>query len=84
MWRRGGPLKRARSRMLPSDQHIALGLAGPCFLTTLIVTFLFQTTPRDPGAFVAAALLLAACSVIGARIPAGRARVDPVIAPRSE
>jgi ABC-type antimicrobial peptide transport system permease subunit len=64
---------------------ITIGLAGAFFLTKVIVTFLFQTAPRDPASFVAAALVLVACSLIAAWIPARRAaKVDPVIALRSE
>jgi putative ABC transport system permease protein len=64
---------------------ITIGLAGAFFLTKVIVTFLYQTAPRDPAAFVTAALLLVACSLIAAWIPARRAaKVDPAIALRSE
>lgn len=70
---------------VPIGIGIAIGLAGAFFLTKLIATFLFQTAPRDPVSFAAAALALAVCGTLAAWIPARRAaRVNPVIALRGD
>jgi ABC-type antimicrobial peptide transport system permease subunit len=70
---------------LPILIGIAVGLAGAFFLTKVIVSFLFQVAPRDPVAFMAAALVLAVSGILAAWVPARRAtKVDPIIALRSE
>lgn len=64
---------------------LALGLVGAFFLTRVIATFLFKTEPRDPIAFASAAVLLVACGLVAAWLPARQAaRVDPVMALRAE
>jgi putative ABC transport system permease protein len=64
---------------------VAIGLASAFGLTRIIASFLFGVTARDPAVFVAVPLLLCAVALIGVWFPARRAaRVDPVIALRSE
>jgi predicted permease len=61
------------------------GLGGAALATKLIASFLFQTTPTDPGTFAAVAVTLAVAGCLAAWIPARRAaRVDPVSALRAE
>jgi predicted permease len=70
---------------MPIAAGIAIGLVAAFFLTRLIATFLFKTTPHDPLAFIAVAITLAAGGVIAAWIPARRAaKVDPVVALRAD
>jgi predicted lysophospholipase L1 biosynthesis ABC-type transport system permease subunit len=70
---------------IPIALGITAGLVAAFFLTRVIATFLYGTGSRDPGAFAAAACLLALCGVIAAWLPARRAaRVDPVTALRSD
>jgi ABC-type antimicrobial peptide transport system permease subunit len=46
---------------------------------------LFMTTPRDMGAFAAAAALMLVAALVAALVPARRAaRVDPIVALRHE
>jgi len=54
--------------------------AGP-----VVGPLLFQTSPRDPLAFVLAAAVLLSVALLAAVVPTRRAaRVDPIIALRSE
>ncbi len=70
---------------MPIAAGIAIGLVAAFFLTRVIATFLFKTTPHDPLAFLAVAVTLAAGGTIAAWIPARRAaRVDPVVALRAD
>ncbi len=51
----------------------------------MLASFLFDTNPLDPGAYTTVALLLAAVAAVAAVVPAVRAaRVDPMVALRSE
>ena len=48
-------------------------------------SLLFEVTPRDPAAFVAAAVVFATVALVVAYVPARRAtRVNPVFALRAE
>lgn len=64
---------------------VMVGMGAAWFATSLVRTFLFQTTSRDPVSFTVVAAFMAATALIAAWIPARRAaRVDPVIALRAE
>jgi ABC-type antimicrobial peptide transport system permease subunit len=64
---------------------VVIGVAVAWVLATSVEAFLFEVRPHDPVVYGAAAALLAACGVIAAFVPARRAaRVDPVIALRTE
>ncbi|MGH9411485.1 MAG: FtsX-like permease family protein [Vicinamibacterales bacterium] len=64
---------------------IAIGLVGAAFATRVIASFLFQTTPTDPGTFAAVAVTIAVAALFAGWIPSRRAlRVDPVSALRAE
>jgi ABC-type antimicrobial peptide transport system permease subunit len=70
---------------MPIAAGLAIGLVAAFFLTRVLATFLFKTTPHDPLAFIAVAITLAAGGAIAAWIPARRAaRVDPVVALRAD
>jgi predicted permease len=69
----------------PVAAGLTCGLVASYYATTLIASFLFETTPHDPGALAAAAVTLGATALLAAWIPAQRAaRVDPVRALRAE
>ena len=69
----------------PVTIGIAAGLVASWFATQLISSFLFETTPKDPGTFAAAATTLAVAALAAVWIPARRAgRVDPVKSLRVE
>jgi hypothetical protein len=58
-----------------------VGLVAAWFATQVLTGALYEVSPRDPLAFVGAAVVVAALSLIAAWIPAARAaRVDPVAA----
>jgi predicted permease len=64
---------------------LALGVAGALALSRLLTTLVYGVNPSDPRVLGAAALVLAAVSVVACLIPAIRAtRVDPIDALRSE
>jgi ABC-type lipoprotein release transport system permease subunit len=64
---------------------LVAGLAGAYWAMRLIRSFLFQTTPYDPGALAAAVLVLAVTATLAAWLPARRAAsVDPLSALRAE
>jgi ABC-type antimicrobial peptide transport system permease subunit len=64
---------------------IVVGVAGAWGLSRFIESFLYSVTPRDPGVFIGAPVLLAAVAFLATWIPALRAsRVDPVDALRGE
>jgi putative ABC transport system permease protein len=64
---------------------VLIGIAGALVATRLLTTLLFETKATDPLTFVVVSLLLAAVTAIACYLPARRAaRVDPVVALRSE
>ena len=64
---------------------VGLGLAGGYALTGYLRTLLFETREHDAATFVAAAALLLTIALLASWLPARRAaRVDPVVALRSE
>lgn len=64
---------------------VAVGIAAALVLTRFIASFLFGVTPTDPVAFAAAVAVLVTVAFVAACIPARRAaRVDPLVALRSE
>jgi putative ABC transport system permease protein len=64
---------------------LVLGLAGALTLTRLLTGLLFRVSPTDPPTFVVGIVVLTFVAVLAAALPARRAaRVDPVVALRSE
>ena len=64
---------------------VAIGTAAAWAATRLLATFLFETTPTDPGIFTAGALVVFAAAMLAGAVPARRAtRVDPLLALRHE
>lgn len=64
---------------------VVIGAVGACWATRLIQSQLFGVEACDPPTFAAAALLLLLLSSLAAWIPARRAaKVDPMLALRSE
>ncbi len=64
---------------------IAAGTAAAMGLTRLMASLLFEVKPTDPFTFLAAAMGLAATSLLASWVPARRAaRVDPLLALRYE
>jgi ABC-type antimicrobial peptide transport system permease subunit len=64
---------------------LVIGLVGAFFATRVVASFLFQTTVHDPATFAAVIATMIASAGLAAWLPARRAaRVDPVVALRSE
>ena len=64
---------------------LVAGLVVAAALTRFIRTLLYEIQPGDPTTFLGVSLVLAAIAILAALLPARRAaRVDPVIALRSE
>jgi putative ABC transport system permease protein len=64
---------------------VAIGITGAAILTRVISKLLFEVSAVDPGAFVAASVLLLSLALLGTYLPARRARkVNPIIALRAE
>jgi ABC-type antimicrobial peptide transport system permease subunit len=64
---------------------LVLGLAGALALTRGLSALLFHVSPRDPAAFGAIGLLLAAVALAACYLPSRRAaRLDPSRALRTE
>ena len=78
-WARWCAIQRGRSR----SERSSASAGRP--RDAVIASFLFQTTPTDPGTFAAVAVTLAVTGCLAAWVPARRAaRVDPVTALRVE
>ncbi len=68
-----------------SSIGIAIGLVVAALCAQLLLPVLFQTSPFDPVTFVGVVVLVTACSVLAALIPAIRAtHVQPAVALRYE
>ena len=86
----GAPASLIRNMVIRQGMTLALigvviGIAGALGLTRFLASFLFDTKPWDPLAFVATPLLLSAVALLAVWIPARRAvRVDPMKALRFE
>lgn len=64
---------------------VALGLAGGFAVTRLIAFMLYGVSPLDVTTWVIAVLLMVAAAMVAAIVPASRAaRMDPLIAMRTE
>jgi putative ABC transport system permease protein len=64
---------------------LVVGLAGALVLTRLLAGLLFRVSPTDPPTFATGMVVLTFVAVLAAALPALRAaRVDPVVALRSE
>jgi putative ABC transport system permease protein len=64
---------------------VLVGLAGGFAVTRLMVFMLYGVSPLDVRTWLAAVLLMVAAAVVAALVPARRAaRVDPLIAMRTE
>ena len=64
---------------------VAIGLAAAALLSRFVATLVFPVAPLDPVTFVVVPLVLMATAAIAVAAPAWRAaRVDPVVAFRSE
>ena len=75
-------LRRGASLILPG---LAAGILGAAFLTRAIRGLLFGIEPLDPPTLALVCLVFAAVGTIASWLPARRAaRVDPIVAMRSE
>jgi len=64
---------------------VVLGIVAALGLSSLIAGFLFNVSPWDPVAFLAAPLILAVVALIAVWLPATRAsRVEPIQALHAE
>jgi ABC-type antimicrobial peptide transport system permease subunit len=67
-----------RQGVITAGIGIALGVIGAFVLSSMLQSMLFNISPNDPMAFIAAPLTLAAVAVLASYLPALRAtRVDP-------
>ena len=61
------------------------GIASALLAARVLESFLFGLSPRDPGAFAAAVIVLALVATVAAWIPARHAAgIDPLIALRGD
>ena len=71
--------------LLLTTTGIIIGIALALLLTRLLGNLLYQVSPRDPLAFVAAFAVMTLASVAACFLPAWRAtRIDPIRALRAE
>lgn len=74
-----------RDTVWPILTGLAVGVGGAFYATRVVASFLFETTPHDPGTFVGVLALVGVAGCLAAWIPARRAaRVQPVSALRAE
>lgn len=72
-----------RSGFMLTGTGIAIGLAGAFAGARYLQSMLFGVEPRDPGTFIAVAIVFAIVAAVASYLPARRAtRVDPMIALR--
>lgn len=63
----------------------AIGLAGGLAVSRLISSLLYGVAPTDPATFASVVLLLVSVAILASWLPARRAaKVDPMVAPRTE
>jgi ABC-type antimicrobial peptide transport system permease subunit len=73
------------SGLAPALAGAVAGLAAAAALSRLLARFLFEVAPLDPVAYVGAALLVTAMTLVGCYWPARLAtRTDPMIALRAD
>lgn len=71
--------------MVPLAVGLGIGLVMSLAMTGLLQSMLVGVSPRDPGTFGLAVLVLIVAAALGCWVPARRAlRVDPVVALRQE
>jgi putative ABC transport system permease protein len=74
-----------RQALAMTSVGVAIGCGLAYFLTSVLATVLYATSPRDPIAFGDAAMLLGVLALVASYIPARRAAaVDPLTALRAE
>ncbi len=74
-----------RQTMALVAMGVVMGLAGALALARLVQSLLFGVTPNDPATIVAAVVLMLGVALLAGALPARRAaRVDPLIALRTE
>lgn len=74
-----------RHAMITCGSGALVGVAGALALSRLLASQLFQVSPTDPVALIAACALLLAVALIAAYLPARRAtRIDPARALRAD
>ncbi|HJU89007.1 MAG TPA: ABC transporter permease [Gemmatimonadaceae bacterium] len=74
-----------RESMTPVVIGIIFGAFGALVVTRLLRTLLYGVSDTDPATFITAALIVIAVGALASCLPAWRAaRVDPVVALRSE
>ncbi|HTQ79801.1 MAG TPA: FtsX-like permease family protein, partial [Thermoanaerobaculia bacterium] len=60
---------------------LMVGIVAAAWATRLLGSLLYEVSPRDPAAFLAAPLLLLVAMLLASLIPASRAaRIDPRVA----
>jgi putative ABC transport system permease protein len=68
-----------------SGAGILVGLAASIAATRVISAFLYETSPLDPGTFLAVPLILVLVALAAGLFPAWRAvRTDPITALRAD
>jgi ABC-type antimicrobial peptide transport system permease subunit len=64
---------------------LVIGLVGALMLSRFLTSLLYDVKPTDPLAYIVVSLLLLGVAVLASYLPARRAaRIDPIIALRSE